>query len=398
MARKPDSLLRMDNYQSIQNDLDALDDDGLTRSLRTLGESGGKIDWKGKAYLNFSSNDYLNLANDARLKAGAIRAVEEFGCGATASRLMAGHLAIHEELEQTLADWLGMDRCLVFPSGFQANLGMVTSVADSTSVVYSDALNHASIVDGCRLSGARVEIYKHANADHLEELLNATQTTGRKLIVTDSVFSMDGDHAPLARISELAKQHNCLLAIDEAHALGVFGSGRGLCHALKISPDIIVGTMTKSFGSGGGFIASSASFQSLFINKARSFIFSTGLAPACAGSALAAIDVMKQKSDIGVELLRKSRLFRDRLLKNGVDIPDDDSQIIPIMIGSNAEAVRIMNTLLDQGILLAAVRPPSVPEGTARLRISVTLAHEDIDLEHAAKTIAKVLKSSEIHS
>lgn len=388
----------MNNQESINKDLAALDEDGLTRSLRTLQESGGKIEWNGKPYLNFSSNDYLNLANDPRLKAGAVQAVENFGCGATASRLMAGHLAIHESLEQNLAAWLQMDRCLVFPSGFQANLGMITSVADKSSVIFSDALNHASIVDGCRLSGAQIQIYDHCDCDHLEQLLKSTSAPGRKLIVSDSVFSMDGDHAPLTRLSELARKHDCLLAIDEAHALGVFGEGRGLCQALGITPDIIVGTMTKSFGSGGGFIASSAPFQSLFINKARSFIFSTGLAPACAGSALAAIDVMQNDPALGPELLRRSQLLRDQLSDNGVDVPDDNSQIIPIMIGSNAEAVRIMNALLDLGILLAAVRPPSVPEGTARLRISATLAHLDADLQHAAKTIAHALQPTRVHS
>jgi len=199
-------------------------------------------------------------------------------------------------------------------------------------------------------------------------------------------------------LTDLAKRYGCLLAIDEAHALGLFGEGRGLCSERGINPDIIVGTMTKSFGSGGGFIASSTSFQSLFINKARTFIFSTGLAPGCTGSALAAIDVIQGDHSLGDELLRKSKLFRDALTDKGVGVSDDNSQIIPIMIGDNAEAVCMMNTLLDQGILLAAVRPPTVPVGTARLRISVTLAHEDADLIHAANTIGQVLQPSGAHS
>lgn len=388
----------MDLIQSIRDDLNALDHDGLTRTLRTLQETGGKIDWNGKPYLNFSSNDYLNLANDARVKESAIHAIETYGCGATASRLMAGHLAIHENLEQQLAAWLGMDQCIVFPSGFQANLGMITSVVDKTGIIYSDALNHASIVDGCRLSGAQIEIYKHCDCDHLKHLLTTTTAPGRKLIVSDSVFSMDGDHAPLKRLATLAKEYNCLLAIDEAHALGVFGDGKGLCHALGVLPDIVVGTMTKSFGSGGGFIASSLPFRALVVNKARSFIFSTGLSPVCAGAALGALAVMRNETQLGPELLRRSKLLRLRLTEHGVDVPDDDSEIIPIMIGNNAEAVRIMNTLLDQGILLAAVRPPSVPEGTARLRISVTLAHADADLDYAATSIAQVLHNAGVHT
>lgn len=388
----------MNNQDSINEDLAALEEDGLTRSLRTLPQSGGKIHYNDKPCLNFSSNDYLNLANDHRLKAAAIRAIEKFGCGATASRLMAGHLAIHESLEQNLAEWLGMERALVFPSGFQANLGMITSVADKSGVIFSDALNHASIVDGCRLSGAQIQIYKHRDCDHLEHLLKTTSAPGRKLIVSDSVFSMDGDHAPLTRLAELAKKHGCLLAIDEAHALGIFGEGRGLSQALGITPDIIIGTLTKSFGGGGGFIAGSTPLQSLIINKARSFIFSTGLSPACAGSALAAIEIFQTTPALGAALLRKSRLLRDHLTENSIDVPRDNSQIIPIMIGSNQEAVRVMNALLDQGILLAAVRPPSVPQGTARLRISLTLAHEDKDLQQAAAAIAQVLQPRKVHT
>lgn len=388
----------MDNHQSIRDDLSALDDEGLTRSLRTLNESGGKIEWNGKPYINFSSNDYLNLANDTRVKAGAIKAIEEFGCGATASRLMAGHLAIHETLEQEIAAWLKLEQCLVFPSGFQANLGMVTSVSEESGAVFSDALNHASIVDGCRLSGAEISIFRHLDYEHLEELLESDQSSGRKLIVSDSVFSMDGDLADLVRLAELAGKYECLLAIDEAHALGVYGEGRGLCHALGVAPDIVVGTMTKSFGSGGGFIAAAAPFRSLFINKARSFIFSTGLSPACAGGALASLDVMRSDASLGTTLLQRSHEFRALLTDQGVDVPADDSQIIPIMIGENAHAVRVMNALLEDGILLAAVRPPSVPEGTARLRISVTLAHQSGDLEHAAQKIARALQPSGAHS
>ncbi|MFP6583160.1 MAG: 8-amino-7-oxononanoate synthase [Candidatus Hydrogenedentota bacterium] len=386
----------MSNHESIQEELAQLDELGLTRRLRTLQSSGGFVEWKGRNYMNLSSNDYLNLANDYRVKEGAIEAIEKFGCGATASRLMAGHFSIHEQLEEALSDWLGMDSCLVFPSGFQANLGMVTSLVNAEGAVFSDALNHASIVDGCRLSGAPIHIYDHADADHLETLLQSVTVTGRKLIVSDSVFSMDGDHAPLKRLTELARKYDCLLAIDEAHAIGIFGDGHGLCYQLNVRPDIIVGTLTKSFGSGGGFICSPDDFRSLFINRARSFIFSTGLSPACVGSALAALEVMRLNTDMGAELLVRSKSFRASLESEGVSVPDQDSQIIPIMIGENADAVHCMDELLKDYVLLAAVRPPSVPHGTARLRISLTRAHGEDDLANAAKLIAQVVQPSKV--
>ncbi len=379
--------------ESIRQQLTAIEEHGLTRFLRTLPQSGGKLCWNDQDYLNFSSNDYLNLANDPRVKAGAITAVEEFGCGATSSRLMSGHLNIHEELEQALATWVNQEACLVFPSGFQANLGMISSLVDKTGSIFSDALNHASLIDGSRLSRAQINIYNHCDMDHLESLLKETKVSGRKLIISDSVFSMDGDLAPLKQLSALAKQYNCLLAIDEAHAIGIHGSGHGVCHELNIHPDVIVGTLTKSIGSGGGFVASSQSIQSLLINTARSFIFSTGLSPACAGAALASLKIIESSPELGKNLLSQAHYLRAQLRDQGIEVPTHNSQIIPIIIGDNSQTVDAMNSLIKEGILLSAIRPPTVPKGTARLRMSVTLAHEKADLTHAAQTIAKALNS-----
>jgi 8-amino-7-oxononanoate synthase len=379
--------------ESIQQRLSTLKEQGLTRFLRTLPHSGGKLCWNDRDYLNFSSNDYLHLANDTRVKAGAIAAVEEFGCGATSSCLMSGHLNIHEELEKVLASWVNQDACLVFPSGFQANLGMISSLVDKTGAIFSDALNHASLIDGSRLSRAQINIYNHCDMDHLESLLKDTKVSGRKIIISDSVFSMDGDLAPLKQLSTLAKQYNCLLAIDEAHAIGIYGSGHGLCHELNIHPDVIVGTLTKSIGSGGGFVASSHAIQSLLINTARSFIFSTGLSPACAGAALAALNVIESSHELGKNLLSQAHYLRTQLRDQGIEVPTYNSQIIPIIIGDNSLTVDAMNSLINESILLSAIRPPTVPKGTARLRMSVTLAHEKTDLTHAAQTIAKVLNS-----
>jgi 8-amino-7-oxononanoate synthase len=388
----------MHSDPSIQRELRQLDDDNLTRFLRTLSSVGGKVVIEGRPFLNFSSNDYLNLANDPRLKKAAQEAVEVYGCGATASRLMAGHLTIHGDLEARLAAWTGLEAALVFPSGFQANLGVITTLAGRDGAVLSDALNHASIVDGCRLAKAETHIYPHGDAARAADALRRVDVSGRRVMVTDTLFSMDGDVAPVAALSALAQEHGAYLAVDEAHALGVLGEGRGLCHEVGVRPDVMVGTLTKSLGSGGGFVAGSRDFIDLLLNKARSFIYSTGLAPACAGSALEALRILEMEPGLGEELLRRSDYLRAQLRGHGVDIPEDRSQIIPIPVGSNAAAMALSRALYDQGILVAGVRPPTVPEGTARLRISVTLAHDEADLMRLAGTLADALANAGIPS
>jgi len=375
---------------SFNNELAALEEDGLRRRLVALPAAGGKLSIDGKQVLNFSSNDYLNLANDPRLKEAAKAAVDAYGCGATASRLMAGDLVLHEQLEARLARLMRQEASLVFPSGFQANLGAITALAGEGGVIFSDELNHASIVDGCRLAKAQVHIYRHRDTEHLEELLRSCHGAGRRVVVSDAVFSMDGDLAPVAALRDLADRYDAYLLIDEAHGLGVFGRGAGLCAELGVKPDVVVANMTKALGSGGGFVAASREFIDLLINTARSFIFSTGLAPACAGSALKAAEIVESNPGLGQELLGLSKSFRDVLQDKGFDVPDSPSQIIPLVIGSNQAAVDISNALMEQGVLITAVRPPSVPEGTARLRLSVTLAHDENDLRRTTDVIASV--------
>lgn len=361
---------------------------GLSRFLRALPGVGGRVAVNGRELLNFSSNDYLNLASDPRLKKAAQGAIEEHGCGATASRLMAGHLALHEELEKGLAGLVGKETALVFSSGYQTNVGVLSVLGREGDAIFSDALNHASIVDGCRLSHAETCIYRHCDMAHLEELLASTDTGGRKIIVSDSVFSMDGDFAPLAELSALARQHGALLAVDEAHAIGVFGDGGGLCRELGVDADVVVGTMSKSLGGGGGFAAGTETFRRLLVNKARSFIFSTGLAPGCVGSALAGLDILGSSPDLGRNLLALSDRFRAILRERDFEIHDGASQIIPIMVGDNEAAVEMVRPCLEQGVLVTAIRPPTVPRGTARLRLSVTLAHTEQDFLHASKVLA----------
>lgn len=369
-------------------ELARLDEDGLRRFLRAFPGSGGIIDVQERRALNFSSNDYLDLANDTRLKKGAIDAIEEYGCGATSSRSLAGHLDIHARLEHELAAFVARDTATVFPTGFQTNVGVLTSLAGERDVIFSDELNHASIVDGCRLSRARVCVYRHRVLEDLERLLRKV-TGKRRIIVTDTVFSMDGDLAPVQELARLAQKFDAVFVVDEAHAIGVYGGGAGLCEEEGASADVIVGTLSKALGGEGGFAAGPRWFKDLLINRARTFIFSTGLAPACAGSALAALDVVRNDNRLGPELLARAAAFRQRLRESGVDVPDDRSQIVPLVIGENNAVMDIAASLLKRDVLAAAVRPPSVPKGTARLRFSVTLAHERGDLDAAAKVVAE---------
>lgn len=383
----------MNPLDDIRHELAALEGEALLRALDPLPGVGGKLTLDGRAHLNFSSNDYLDLALDARLRDAAKRAVDDYGCGSTASRLMAGHLDLHAALEAAIARLVRQEATLVFPSGFQANLSVLTALAEPGGAVFSDALNHASIVDGCRLAKAAVHVYRHRDAAHLEELLQSVDAPGRKLIVTDSVFSMDGDTAPLTALRSLAERYGALLIVDEAHGLGVFGEGRGLCAEVGIAADVVVGAMAKAMGSAGGFVAGPEPVIQFLVNKARPFIFSSGLAPGCAASALEAVRIFETELGLGVELRRRANILRGGLRSRGVDVPDDDSQIVPVMLGSNAAALEAAHALRERGILATAIRPPSVAEGTSRLRLSVTLAHTDADLERAADAIADAVIS-----
>ena len=379
----------MYDEKTIDDDLSRLKRKGLFRSLSTLPAVGGKFELNGREILNFASNDYLDLAKDARLKEAGQQAIADYGSGATSSRLIAGHLPVHAELEDRLAAFMGTQAALAYPTGYQCNVGILSTLAGQQDTVSSDALNHASIVDGCRLSGAHVAVYRHNSIEHLEDLLNAVTSPGKKIIVSDSVFSMDGDLAPVVHLAELAKQHHALLIIDEAHAIGVMGEGRGLCRERGVTPDVILGTLSKALGSAGGFAATSHALRSLLINRSRSFIFSTGMAPASAASAIAAVHILDTAPDVGKELLVRAARFRALLRDKGFDVPEDRTQVIPILIGDNLIAVEVADHLREQGILVAAVRPPSVPVGTARLRLSVTMAHMEGDFHRAADALAQ---------
>ena len=385
----------MEKTRFLEDELALIEKKGLTRSLKPFSSSGGKFVYNGNEIINLSSNDYLNFSHNSFVKKRGSDALEKYGCGATASRLVSGHLSIHEELENNLAELCGKESCLVFGSGFLANIGVLNVLVGRNDEVYADKLNHASLIDGMLLSGAKCFRYRHKDMNNLEIFLEKSKTNGRKIIVSDSIFSMDGDIAPIKDLVFLAEKYGALLIIDEAHALGVFGRGGGICKALDIEsqPDIILGTLSKAFGGYGGFAACTSIMRKYLINKARSFIYSTGLPPACIGSAIAAVQLVREKTDLGEMLLERAKKFHLYLAEAGFKIEKFESQIIPLHVGDNLKAMEFSQKLFnDYNILAVAIRPPTVPVGTARLRLSVSLAHSDSDLKIAAKKIKKCAK------
>ena len=281
------------------------------------------------------------------------------------------------------------------------NIGVLTALAKAGDEVYADKLNHASLIDGTRLSKAHSMRYLHKDLNHLESLLKKSKTKGKRIIVSDSVFSMDGDIAPLAGLSELAQQYDALLVIDEAHAIGVMGeNGGGACRikGREIKPDVVIGTLSKSLGGYGGYAACSASIRKFLINNARSFIYSTGLPPVCVGSGREAVFVLKSNPNLGKTLLDRAERFRYLLAGAGLNVPEFESQIIPILVGGNDEAVHFSQLLWDRGLLIKAIRPPTVPVGTSRVRLSITLALSDEVLSKSADMIAQTAKKAGIIS
>ena len=379
----------------VNRELDRLREHGLFRELKALPEAGGKISVNGKKVLNFSSNDYLNLANHPQLKAAAIKATEQLGCGATASRLMSGHLELHEALEADLAHMMGSETALVFGSGFLANIGVLTALAGREDEIFSDRLNHASLIDGMLLSGAKWHRYRHKDVTHLKTLLKGSEPKGRRIIVTDSIFSMDGDIAPLKDLADLADRYGATLVVDEAHAIGIMGErGGGVCRipGQEIAADVVIGTMSKSLGGYGGFVACSKTMRFFLINRARSFIFSTGLPPACLGGSRAAVSLVKSTPELGTTLMSRVHEFRELLLAEGFSLPEFESQILPIHVGGNLEALHLAKELWTHNIMVTAIRPPTVPAGTTRLRVSVTLAHSIDDLQFAARKLSQTAR------
>lgn len=347
-------------------------DDGAAREIL----------YGGARLLNLASNNYLGLANHPDLIKASAKALARYGCSSGASRLVTGNFALAETLEAELATFKYQEAALVTGSGYAANLAVFSALADRHTVVFSDRLNHASILDGIALSGARLVRYRHLDMDHLEQLLERERRVAKKIIVTDTVFSMDGDVAPLARLVELGKAHGALTVVDEAHATGILGRGRGLAAALGLSEDVDVhvGTLSKALGSLGGFVAGRVETIELLRNRGRSFVFSTALPPAVLGASLAALRHLKANSGLGARLMRMATTVREHLAGLGFDTMGSTTQIIPVACGRNRVALHAQALLQAEGLLVAAVRPPTVPQGTARLRLSLRADLTDDDL------------------
>ncbi len=339
--------------------------------------------------LDFSSNDYLALSEHPLVVASSQKYLARYGAGSGAARLMSGNLDIHGELEQAVASLKKKHRALLFGSGYLANVGLIPALAGRDSLIFTDRLNHASIYDGCLLSRARLLRFQHNDLDHLEHLLKKEKGRKEALIVVESLYSMDGDICPLPELVELKERYGCLLLVDEAHATGVYGpNGGGLLEHFGVSDrvDIAMGTFSKALGSYGAYIAASGRLVEVMINRARSFIFSTALPPAVIGASLAAVELVRKHPELRTELAGRVRFFKEGLTAGGIKSLGD-SQIVPVMVGDSGKALAMAATLRRQGIYATAVRPPTVPEGSARLRFSITRHHTEKGLRHAAAAL-----------
>lgn len=351
--------------------------------------------YDGRKLLNLASNNYLGLAGHPALKQAAVEAAQRYGTSSGASRLISGNYRLLDELEAEVREFKGQEDALVVGSGFAANLLILSSLADRHTVVFSDRLNHASIVDGIRLSGAHHVRYRHGDMEHLASLLEKHVDAPRKLLVTDTVFSMDGDLADLGRIVDLCQRHSVLSVVDEAHAAGILGQGRGLAAELGLADrvDVHMGTFSKGFGSYGAYIAGRADIIEYLRNKGRPFIFSTALPPAVAGASLAAVRLVREEPRMGAGLLSVAEGVREHLRSLGLDTGPSQTAIIPVILGDNESALTARDRLMEQGVLVGAVRPPTVPEGTARLRISLRADLDTGDLHGFKRAMAQLAES-----
>jgi 8-amino-7-oxononanoate synthase len=383
----------------IDDELDALEKRGLRRRLSTRESPQGaaSIILDGRSYANFSSNDYLGLASDS-LNAALAATLAKTGWGSGASPLVTGRASLHARLEQALAAFEGAQAALLFSTGYAANVGAVAALAGKEDAVFSDAKNHASLIDGCRLSGAAVFVYPHADIAALAALLRDHGAFRRRLIVTDSLFSMDGDIAPLSELAALADRYNAMLLVDEAHATGVFGlHGRGLCEQYGVEDQVHVrvGTLSKALGSLGGFVVGSRSLIEWLANRARSYVFSTAPPEAMAAAALEALRIVREEPQRRQHLLERAAWLRDELRREGWNVGRSESQIIPLMIGAPQTTMQLAGALRQRGLLVPGIRPPSVPEGESLLRISLSYAHSPKSLEQLLTALGELRNNFE---
>jgi glycine C-acetyltransferase/8-amino-7-oxononanoate synthase len=379
----------------IQDRLDEIRNRGLYRRMRCVsGPQGPRVLLDGKPVLLLCSNNYLGLADHPRVREAAAEAAMRYGAGSGASRLISGNMTIHRRLEEQLAGFKRSEACLLFGSGYLANAGVVSALAREGDVVFSDALNHASIVDGCRLSRAETFVYDHGDVDHLEWGLRQAEGRG-SLIVTDGVFSMDGDVAPLERIVELGQRYDARVMVDEAHGTGAVGpEGRGAVAeaGLEDEVDVIVGTLGKALGSYGAYVCCDKQMAKFLINTARTLIFSTALSPPAVAAAMAALELLREQPRRVEKLQRNAAVLREALTEEGLPVPEGATQILPVVVGDAAEAVLASERALEKGVFAQAIRPPTVPAGSSRLRLTVMASHTKSELREAARVLGACVR------
>ncbi|UDK95341.1 8-amino-7-oxononanoate synthase [Lysinibacillus sphaericus] len=379
-----------------RRELQVIEEQGLTRKLRLFSTGNeSEVVMNGKKFLLFSSNNYLGLATDSRLKKKATEGISKYGTGAGGSRLTTGNFDIHEQLESEIADFKKTEAAIVFSSGYLANVGVISSVMKAGDTIFSDAWNHASIIDGCRLSKAKTIVYEHADMVDLERKLRQSHGDGLKFIVTDGVFSMDGDIAPLPKIVELAKEYKAYIMIDDAHATGVLGNdgcGTADYFGLKDEIDFTVGTLSKAIGAEGGFVSTSSIAKNYLLNNARSFIFQTALSPSAIEAAREGISIIQNEPERRKQLLKNAQYLRLKLEESGFVMKEGETPIISLIIGSSHEAMQFSAKLLDEGVFIPAIRPPTVPKGSSRLRITVMATHTIEQLDMVISKIKKIGK------
>jgi 8-amino-7-oxononanoate synthase len=376
----------------LQDRLDELKGLGLYRRMRMVsGPQGPRVVLDGKPVLLLCSNNYLGLADHPRVREAAADAAMRWGVGAGASRLVSGNMTLHRRLEERLASFKGAQSTVLFGSGYLANVGVIPALAGKGDVVFSDALNHASIIDGCRLAGAETFVYRHADVEHLAWGLRNADGRGA-LIVTDGVFSMDGDVAPLPEIVELARRHDVRVMVDDAHGTGTLGpGGRGSVAeaGLDGEVDVVVGTLGKALGSYGAYVACDHVMARYLVNSARSLIFSTGLPPAAVAAAMAALELLAEQPRRVERLADNAAALRDELALEGFDVSGAETPIVPLIVGDATLAMRICEAALEQGVFAQAIRPPTVADGTSRLRLAVMASHTKSELRDAARILAQ---------
>ncbi len=386
--------MRRDPLVYLTDELNSLKSQGLYRHLRILeDEQKAHTTFDHRSVVNLSSNNYLGLTTHPKLRAAAIEAIRKYGVGSGSVRTIAGTMALHMALERPLAAFKKVEAVVVFQSGFAANAGTVSAVLTKDDAIVSDELNHASIIDGARLSRATIKVFPHKDVDRAREILRELPKDQRKLLITDGVFSMDGDLGPVPALCDLAEEFGCVMMVDDAHASGVFGAeGRGTvdhfgCHGRV---DIQVGTLSKAIGALGGYVAGTKDFIEFLYHRARPFLFSTSHPPAVTAACIAALEVLETEPRWMEQLWANTRFFKKGLKDLGFDIGISESPITPVIAGDGALAMRLSDRLFEDGVFAQGIAFPTVPKGRARVRTIVTATHTPADLQFALDTFAKV--------